>query len=1056
MKRYEEYYQISGQFEGKVKDFSVKNMQLAFGKNSVLQGAVSFEGLPNIQETFIEGDLQNSRIIPQDIEKYISDDVYKQARKLGSVSFSGSFIGFPSDFVANGAFNTGVGRVVSDINFKIDETSKKSMYSGGLSTIGLDLGKLTDQPDLVQKIDMTGNITGSGFKLENADFNLKANIEKLGFKHYDYKNIVTDAHMAKEFFQGKLSIDDPNLKFNADASVDLRKKRNKISIQARLDTALLQPLKLTDKEVVVSTALNLDIHGLEIDSIKGTANFYNTYFSYDNRALEIDSLKVVSLKDGNNRVFGLSSDYAAINAKGNFQFTQLYNDVLRLVKEYSLNFKNNEADIRKYYAQKDINHYEDYNLDFQIDLRNIDPVSNLFLPQLSVSDHTNFEGSFSGGYTAILSLNGFVDSLKYDGIELYDTDMELNTSKIADSTNVLAMAYVFSKNQKLKNLTNSKNFLFEGVWLNDHIDFRTNIVAEEEENFANIKGELEFLTNRTEITFDKSDLFAIGKQWDISPSNKIVITNNEIEVDNLKLFHDDQNITVNGAISDSVDKKLVLEINNFDVSNLDPILAYNFDGEVNGYLEIQNFYKEILMESEMAVSDFKIEEFLVGDVSGASKWNNGSQRLDIQYQINRLSKKIMDLNGYVQPQNKEDQLNILASFDQANINIAEPFIKDVFSQIKGEASGKFKVSGRIDYPILTGEGEIKGGGFRLNYLNTNYTFAGKLLFDANEIGVRQLGLYDENNNLAILNGGIFHDGFKNFVIDLSADMNNFQVLNTSRYDNSLYYGTANVTGRLDILGAINNLNFEARATTNKGTKIFIPIANSSGVQQETFINFVDLNDSVRFATMKGITNKIDLRGINLNFDIDITPDAYSEIIFDLQAGDIIRGRGNGKINLLIDTNGDFNMFGNYEFVEGGYNFTLYNVINKEFNIRKGSTISWYGDPYEGILDIKASYQQMASLAPLLNVAEDVELDAELKRRYPAEVILELDGPLMSPEIAFDINISNYPENVPTPNGVPLGNAVDLFLARINLDTAGKRKAGIQFDRATPVFSGELL
>ena len=51
-------------------------------------------------------------------------------------------------------------------------------------------------------------------------------------------------------------------------------------------------------------------------------------------------------------------------------------------------------------------------------------------------------------------------------------------------------------------------------------------------------------------------------------------------------------------------------------------------------------------------------------------------------------------------------------------------------------------------------------------------------------------------------------------------------------------------------------------------------------------------------------------------DLDITPDAYCEIIFDLTSGDIIRGRGNGKLNLQIDTKGDFNMFGDYEIDEG--------------------------------------------------------------------------------------------------------------------------------------------
>ena len=1034
MKTLDEYYEISGDINGKVKNLTIKDMTLSFGESSKLVGNISFDGLPDFQETFIEGDLENSFVLASDIEKYVSSEIYSQAKKLGKIDLDARFVGFPNDFVANGSFKTSIGNIISDINLKIDESTKKSFYSGSLSTINFNMGALTGRPDLVQLINMKGHISGSGFKIENAAFDLKATISKIGFKNYTYRNIVTDATMAAEFFEGKMSIDDPNLKFNAVGSIDLRENINSINIQANLDTALLKPLKLSKKDIVINTSLDLNIRGLDIDSIVGEANFIDSYFRYEERELNIDTLKIISLKNSEGRDFGLDSDFVNLSVVGDFEFSQFYEDIIRLVKEYKLNFLNNQQNINNYYANKRKTEYDKYDLDFDIELVNLNPISNLFLPGLSISDSTAFQGSFSGGYTSILSLNGSIDTLSYSGIEFFDSEVDLNTSKIADSTNVLAMAYFFSESQKLKNLTNTKDFLFEGVWFNDHIDFRSNIVAQEEENFINLNGDLLFLKNKTEISFEKSDIFAIGKQWDLSPENKIIISNKEISFDNIKFFHGEQNITVNGAISDSVDKKLTVEINNFDVSNLDPVLAYDFDGEINGYLEIQNLYNEMLMESEMAINDFTIETFLVGDLSGSSKWNNLEKQLDINYQINRLSRKIMDLAGYIKPQEEKEQLNILATFDQANINIAEPFIKEVFSEIKGVASGEFQISGMINYPILTGEGEIKDGGFKLNYLNTTYTFGGKLHFDANEIGVRELNLYDEKSNKAILNGGIFHDGFKNFVIDLRANMNNFQVMNTSRNDNDLYYGTAYVTGRLDILGGINNLHFDARAITNKGTELFIPIESTSGVQQESFINFVAFRDSLALARIDTLINQIDLKGINLDFDIEITPDAYTEIIFDLQAGDIIRGRGNGKIKLLIDTNGDFNMFGNYEFVSGGYNFTLYNIINKEFEIRSGSTINWHGDPYEGILDIKASYEQMASLAPLLNVSEEVELTAELKRRYPSEVILELDGPLLSPEIGFDINITNYPENATTPGGGPsLGNAVDLFLSRINLD-----------------------
>jgi len=131
--------------------------------------------------------------------------------------------------------------------------------------------------------------------------------------------------------------------------------------------------------------------------------------------------------------------------------------------------------------------------------------------------------------------------------------------------------------------------------------------------------------------------------------------------------------------------------------------------------------------------------------------------------------------------------------------------------------------------------------------------------------------------------------------------------------------------------------------------------------------------------------KIKLSGVTIDFNLDVTPDAYCEIIFDLKAGDIIRGRGNGKIKLQLDTKGEFNMFGPFEFTEGWYNFTLYDIINKEFRIQPGSSIAWYGDPYQGTMKIDASYNQLASLAPILADPSLANVP-QVKRKYPVQVI----------------------------------------------------------------------
>ena len=96
------------------------------------------------------------------------------------------------------------------------------------------------------------------------------------------------------------------------------------------------------------------------------------------------------------------------------------------------------------------------------------------------------------------------------------------------------------------------------------------------------------------------------------------------------------------------------------------------------------------------------------------------------------------------------------------------------------------------------------------------------------------------------------------------------------------------------------------------------------------------------------------------------------------------------------------MFGAIEFTEGWYNFTLYDIINKEFEIQKGSRITWLGDPYQGVLDIDASYNQLASLLPfpVLMPYPEAENLRKFRRKYPVQVLLTLDGPMLSPTNQF--------------------------------------------------------
>jgi hypothetical protein len=321
------------------------------------------------------------------------------------------------------------------------------------------------------------------------------------------------------------------------------------------------------------------------------------------------------------------------------------------------------------------------------------------------------------------------------------------------------------------------------------------------------------------------------------------------------------------------------------------------------------------------------------------------------------------------------------------------------SDVSGRVNGNIQVSGTFDNIEISGKAEVSKGKFKIDYLGTTYYFDDNIYLSKNEIGFKKLKLKDEFGNYAIVNGGLTHDGFKEFLVDIRGSSFSLNMLNTTEKDNDLFYGTAFVTGNFEILGPFSNLEIKANAKSNKGTRIFIPISTYGAFEQQEHIRFV--------ARSKGITRNdkekaIDLSGISLDFNFELNPDAYAEIIFDKRTGDIIRGYGNGNIKITIDTRGDFNMYGNYRIAKGAYNYSLAGLLGQEFTIEPNSSIMWTGDPYGGLLDVKAYVQKKVSITPLLDSSR---VALEKGKIHPVKVILDIKGDLLSPTIGLDIDIT---------------------------------------------------
>jgi hypothetical protein len=1007
---------VTGIADGRVDKFKVKDMDIALG-NTRFQGNVDMDGLPDIDETFINVNLKKSHVLFSDLSFVLNDEVLAQLEPLGRLSLDGQFIGYPTDFVANGKFNSKLGLISSDMNFKVDEGNfDHSIYSGKLALVDFQLGTYLNDTVTFQKINMNGRVNGSGLNTATADFTLDGTVNSIGVLGYNYININTNGRFSAQSFSGMLNINDPNLKFKAQGSIDLRENKNIVKVQATLDTAVLNNLTLTKEKISLHADMNINIKGFQIDSLVGTADFSDFMIRYDEEQLGLKNIHLSSLKTGRERSISLQTTLVDAEVKGDFLFSDLTVDVRTLVKEILLNVKNDKEATRKYYESK-TDLPKDYETTFNVKLKDITGIADLIDIDFQLSPNVSVDGKFSSGKTTIIQIFSSIDSLEYNGSQFAHNDIELTASKISDSTSVLAMLYVNSDKQFYGPNFQTENLSVEGIWDKSHIDFSLDADQKENNNSLRLKGGIDFQPDSTIIKLQPSSLKVLKSQWSFDPYNAIVFSNNEWFFQNVKLEEEGQSIGLTGYLSEDPNKKILLEVNHLNLAILDVITGLKFTGTLDAKTELRNYSLDASLQNDIFIDSLTINKFLVGDITGKNIWSTQEKRFDINFFIDRVQSRIVNLSGYYNPSDDESPLNVTAQLEKAEVKIIEPFLDDMFSQWGGTATGHYQIRGKLNEPDIEGEAEVVNGQMMVNYLKTQYRFHGKVAIKKNSIHFKQFEIIDGFKNKGTIEGAIVHKNYTDFKITLDANFRNIQVLNTSAKDNDLFYGQAYATGTVNFSGPFSNLKISGQAKSQKNTRIYIPINTSSSVNKKEFINFVNLSDTLFLKKFKkDLNNKISLSNLTFDMNLDITPDAYCEIILDMKAGDIIRGRGNGELQLQLDTKGDFNMYGFFEFTQGWYNFTLYDIINKEFEIQSGSRITWFGDPYGATLNINASYHQMAMFGPIIQNTEYATAP-QLRRKYQALVLLKLDGPMLSPNINFDLQAKDLPKNmsVTAPN-----------------------------------------
>ena len=850
-----------------------------------------------------------------------------------------------------------------------------------------------------------GSIDGilflSGEAFANADIvisSIEGNMQRFDFMEYTYTGInILEGNYVNGIFDSKIAIKDDNLNMTFDGSIDFKGTVH-MQFNVQIQEALLDKLKLANENWKMASELKVDMFGTNPNNFEGTMDISNFTFSDNLNSFVIPSLQIEIQRNDAQDEFNLKSNIADINAKGKLDFNTFVNDFnYQLSKSLPVLFQSNSKSKKQF----------DDHIEYQANIYESSEVMKIFFPELRFSSGTHIKGHYSEENSSLLiELNS--DSVYYKNMSF--TNVSIN--QVMNATNLLSSFHVdrFQYNKSL----GFSDLYFKTSGQNNVLN--SNLIwAQNTSKASSINWETNIINNdHFELILEPSHFNFQQYRWEIANTSKINFYADTLQVHDFLLRREEQSIRMNGFISNEDKHQLAFVLKDIQLAELsDFISEIPIEGKINASGSISNPYNNFKYSGEAFIDQFKMKNQLVGDVNVNSSWIRSNQSIALQGDLKYRGNQTFDFIGDYYPRRKENNLDFNLFFDLTDIQFTNAFMDpDVISDIKGLLNGTLKVSGTPNKPILDGAIELVAGSAKVGVLGTHFGLEGPIIVDEYGFYINGIPIYDEDANAGLIIGSVYHDNFTDFNFDLLFDLETdainkdpinpwmslplekFLVLNSDYEPGVLYHGKGYATGVVNIFGYTDNLEITVDLETKKGTKIDIPMYGMGEIDTENeFIVFKNKDTVVTY-----IEPKIDFTGVDLNLNFKITPEADIKIIFNEVLEDEILARGKGDFSIELNSFGDVTMNGVYTVTDGVYDFAI-GPVKQKFYIEKGGKISWTGDPYNALLDLRTYYKVKANIAAVTND----QFGSGSGSHQEILCYLDLSESLSKPAIEFDID-----------------------------------------------------
>ncbi len=1012
--KYTQVMMLNGKINGTVANLRSKDFELYTGKSTELKGEISIKGLPDIYHTDFYAKLQKLNTTYDDLTgllRGIDQDstaavIPEELKNAGIIKYEGYYTGTVFNFNAKGFVSTDIGNISNDIHMNI--LPKIPTYDGSIQTIGFDFGKFFNTTT-VGPASLKLVVNGRGFSIPDLKTEIEANVEQIVVNNHSYKNIISSGSIASKNFIGEVTIDDKDINLDFNGSIDFNDIKNPVfDFYADINRIDLKALNVVKDTLIIQSKLNVNFIGKSLDGIIGTLVFNETNIQAKNNAkYTFHNISIDSKFDGNGKSLSLSSDIIDAGIQGEYKLSTIASAVKSVVKRYLPSY-----DLGK------IVKYQEQDFNFYVRIDDAKPLTDLIYPALTISNKASLIG-YLNTEKNILKVNSGIDFIKYDFIKLEKLIIDGENDQNRFDINIA------SETAYINDSINIDNIAIANSIQNDSIRFNIKLAEKTSANQLDLNGLLSTNSSEPVLEFLPSEILIDSQQWVLKNNFQIKFASDKkIYVSDFEVTNGNQLLGARGIISKEFEDQLSIDFQNLSLKSFNQILKkynVNVQGVLNAKTKINGLLDESVIISDLSINTLIYNKDTVGDLLFNSTWDPKSELINLNGSIFNKRLKTFGVAGSVSTSKSKNNLNIDVIMNETDLVVIEPFVKEYVSRISGKATADLKIRGSLNEPAINGYLTLKNAGLRVNYLNANLKLSDQIRLSENKIYFNNIQIRDNEGNKANLNGIISHTYFDKFNLDLRLQANNLLCLNTTAKDNDLYYGKAYATGLFQFRGPVEDVKIDINAKTERGTKFYIPLDNTSAISKQNFIRFVSPDSSEN----KKDDYRINLSGISMNMNLQVDEQSEVQLIMDPSSGEIIKGTGNADLRLVINSLGTFEMYGTYEIAEGEYNFVLQSLISKKFKVDKGGTIRWNGDPLKAKINLSAVYETRPQILPLILSASPSDTNTySSTQRVKAECVLNMRNELMSPDISFGLR---FPEDqsLTTKVGGYLANADNL-------------------------------